>query len=71
MYDADRSEVLKAMQDAEVGGLIVGTDSASSKSAVELADGKQFFASVGLHPNDKPSEGYDDALYAKLARTLR
>lgn len=67
-YDADRDAVLAGMRDAEVGGLIVGTDSDSSKKALELADGKTLFASVGLHPNDKPGEGYDDAYYEKLAQ---
>ncbi|MBP9816917.1 MAG: TatD family hydrolase [Candidatus Pacebacteria bacterium] len=66
-YDEDRAELLASMQEAEVGGLIVGTDSTLSKGAVELADGKTLFAAVGLHPNDKPKEGYDDGYYRKLA----
>lgn len=66
-YDADREEIVAAMQAANVGGIIVGTDSVTSRLAVELADGKTLFASIGLHPNDKPQEGYDDAYYAKLA----
>lgn len=66
-YDADRAEVLAAMREAQVGGIIVGTDSTTSRLAVELADGKTLFASIGLHPNDKPQEGYDDAYYAELA----
>ena len=67
-YDADRDEVLAAMREAEVGGLVVGTDSDLSKRAVELADGKMLFASIGLHPNDKPGEGYNDAHYEELAQ---
>ncbi len=66
-YDEDRAQVLDAMRMAEVGGLVVGTDSTTSKLAVELADSKDFFATVGLHPNDKPQEGYDDAFYNSLA----
>lgn len=66
-YDEDRAQVLDAMREAKVGGLIVGTDRTTSKLAVELADGKEFFATVGLHPNDKPKEGYDDAYYETLA----
>lgn len=66
-YDEDRAEVLARMQEAEIGGIIVGTDSTFSKSAVELADGKTLFASIGLHPNDKPGEGYADAYYTELA----
>lgn len=66
-YDADRANVVSAMQEAEVGGIIVGTDSTTSRLAVAGADGKTLFASVGLHPNDKPNEGYDDTYYAELA----
>lgn len=67
-YDADRAQVFAAMRDAEVGGMLVGTDSTTSRLAVEYADGKTLFASVGLHPNDKPQEGYDDAYYDALAK---
>lgn len=66
-YDADRAEVLALMHEAQVGGIVVGTDRTTSRLAIELADGKTLFASIGLHPNDKPQEGYDDAYYAKLA----
>lgn len=65
-YEEDRAAVLTSMQEAEVGGLVVGTDSSYSQGAVDMADGKTLFASVGLHPNDKPHEGYDDAFYRKL-----
>ena len=66
-YDADRTQVLEAMREGEVGGIIVGTDRTSSQAAVDLSDGTMLFASVGLHPNDKPGEGYDDAYYEQLA----
>lgn len=67
-YDEDRDAVFAAMRDAAIGGILVGTDSDLSKKAVQYADGKTLFASVGLHPNDKPNEGYDDAFYTELAR---
>ncbi|KND46827.1 MAG: TatD DNase family protein [Parcubacteria bacterium C7867-004] len=70
-YDEDRDAVLSAMRDAEIGALIVGTDSGYSKGAVDLADGKTLFAAVGLHPNDKPQEGYDPAYYEALAADSR
>lgn len=66
-YDEDRDGVLAEMAAADVGGIIVGTDRTTSKLAVETADGKTLFASIGLHPNDKPGEGYDDAYYEELA----
>jgi TatD DNase family protein len=63
-YDQDREEVLARMTDAEVGGLIVGVDFASSKAAVELVQNRpEFFAAIGLHPNDTDepfnADGFD------------
>ena len=66
-YDADRAALLTSMRESNLGALIVGTDSTHSQKAVELADGVTLFASVGLHPNDKPHEGYDARYYAALA----
>lgn len=66
-YDADREALLVAMREGEVGGLVVGVDRESSTKAVALANGTDLFATVGLHPNDKPQEGYDDAFYRELA----
>ena len=67
-YDEDRAEVVARMKDAEVGGLIVGVDLATSKLALEMvADEKEFFASVGLHPNDT-DEPYDAEAFDELAR---
>ncbi len=70
-YDEDREEVLAAMREAQIGGIVVGTDRTSSKKAVDLADRERLFASIGLHPNDKPGEGYEDAYYEELARNPR
>ena len=63
--------MLASMHQAEIGALVVGTDSAHSQSAVALADGQTLFAAVGLHPNDKPGEGYDDAYFQTLASDPR
>ncbi len=67
-YDADRDAVLASMEEAGIGGLLVGTDRTTSKAAVDLADGETLFATIGLHPNDKPQEGYDDEVFRALAR---
>jgi TatD DNase family protein len=82
-YDADRPEVLERMRLAEVGGLIVGVDFASSKAAVELVrselgrvtkekGSQKYWATVGLHPNDTDepfnAEGFDNLL--KLSKNL-
>jgi len=67
-YDADRDAVFAAMREADVGGIIVGTDRESSEKAVALADGTTYFATIGLHPNDKPQEGYDHDFYKTLGQ---
>lgn len=72
-YDADRDEVLKKMQDAEIGGLIVGVDLDSSQKALELVreqhalGNTNVYASVGLHPNDVLLETFNESLFAELA----
>jgi TatD DNase family protein len=68
MYDADRAEVLARMLEAEVGGLIVGVNRASSEAAIALVQGQpELFASVGLHPNDTHEE-FDMEAFEKMAR---
>jgi TatD DNase family protein len=67
-YDEDRAEVIERMREAEVGGLVVGVDSASSKAAVQLVrQHEDLFASVGLHPNDT-DEPYDADAFDELVR---
>jgi TatD DNase family protein len=72
-YDEDREAVLEKMKEAEVGGLIVGVDLASSQAAVELVTGREgLWAAVGLHPNDTDelfNAGAFDAL-AKLPEVV-
>ena len=52
-YNEDREAVLERMKEAEVGGLVVGVDIATSKAAVSVVREREgFWASVGLHPND-------------------
>ena len=52
-YDADRDEVIARAKDAGVEKMIlVGTDLATSRAAIELAEKHDFlFASVGVHPH--------------------
>lgn len=52
-YDADRGEVIRRAAEADVGMITVGTDIASSKKAIELAETHQnMWATVGIHPNE-------------------
>ena len=67
-FDADRAEVLAHMQEAGVGGVVIGTDLESSRAGLELAKQHDFlWAAVGLHPNDNIDEGFDMAAYEALA----
>lgn len=67
-YDEDRDEVLMRMTEAEVGGLVVGVDLPSSKSAVALVqDRSDLWASIGLHPNHAPEEPFDVDAFRELA----
>lgn len=51
-YDEDRAELMASMEQAGVGGIVVGVDLPSSKKALELVqDSSTLFASAGLHPN--------------------
>jgi TatD DNase family protein len=66
-YDADRDAVIARMKDAEVGGLVVGTDAATSRLAAELVqEHDHLWASVGLHPNHASDEEFDEHLFRNL-----
>ncbi len=53
-FDQDRDAVLERMQERQMGAVLIGTDLATSKDALELARPHDFlWASVGLHPNEK------------------
>jgi len=68
-FDIDRPEVLQRMESEEMGAIVVGTDLETSKSGVALAEQYPFlWASIGLHPNDNPSEIFDEEAFAILAQ---
>lgn len=68
-FDADRAEVLKRMQDAGTGAVVIGVDYDSSVKALELATNHNFlWSSVGLHPNDNPDEVFDISNMEELAK---
>ena len=77
-YDADREEVIRRAQEADVGMIVVGTDAESSEKAVKLAEQHEnMWAIVGLHPSDasgvgessgeSPGEVFNFDFYKKLA----
>lgn len=68
-FDADRDEVLRRAEAAAVTRcVVIGTDVASSRRAVELAEADpRLAATAGIHPND--CEGFRD--WEELARLAR
>ncbi len=69
MYDEDRPEVLREMQEKGVGGLVVGVDNDSSRGAIVLVEKEDnLFATVGLHPNATTEEAFDMEMYRALAK---
>lgn len=68
-YDADRDAIIRRTLDAGIGIVCVGTDLATSKQAIELAERYEgLYASVGLHPNDNLNEAYDQGSYLEITR---
>jgi TatD DNase family protein len=68
-FDADRTEVIARMQEKEAGGVVVGTDLATSKAGIALAGQYDFlWASVGLHPNDNADEEFDEKTFLGLVQ---
>jgi TatD DNase family protein len=67
-YDEDRDAVLASMRENKVGGLVVGCDIGSSRSALALVEQEEnLYAAVGLHPNHEEDEWYEASDYRALA----
>lgn len=68
-YAEDRTEVIKTMQEKEVGGMVVGTDLDSSVRALKLVENlPNFYASAGLHPNAVLEERFDEDSFRAVLR---
>ncbi len=68
-FDTDREATLARMKERGVGGVVIGTDLATSRAAVELAETYDFLRSaIGLHPNDNLEEKFDTAAFGELAK---
>ncbi len=66
-YDQDLDEVLSRMREHEVGTITVGVDKATSEEAIAFAEeNKGFYATIGLHPNDTPTETFDESAFEKM-----
>ncbi len=54
-YQKDLDEVIGRLKETETHTIVVGTDFASSKQAVELADKyEEIYACIGIHPINTP-----------------
>lgn len=71
-YDLDLEAVLKRMRDDRVGTITVGVDRATSEEAIVFAEKHDgFFATIGLHPCDTPTESFDDAAFTKMVASSK
>ena len=72
-FDVDREEILRKAQAEKLWLTNVGTDFASSKSAVELASkfDQGVYATIGLHPTDSPNETFDENSFTTLLSSNR
>ena len=76
-YGADRAEVIKRMQEAQVGTITVGADLPSSIEAVKVAtQNENVWACIGQHPTHNMTEtemnhgsfGFNEADYEELIK---
>jgi TatD DNase family protein len=69
-FDADREQVIDAIIDSEMLVVVPGTDFATSRFAVELAEKHGCLkAAIGLHPGSVEEEDFDVRDYQELVNT--
>ncbi len=63
-----QDEIIKILEEKEVGTITVGTDYETSAAAVEIAQKSGgLFASVGFHPSDAGKKDFDIVRFRELA----
>lgn len=63
----EQEEVVAAMKENQIAGIVVGTDLETSKEAVELAERHDhLWATIGLHPNYTGTKKFEEAEFEKL-----
>ena len=65
-FDEDRGQVIERCRQADMGVINVGAAYDTSEKAVQIADAKQIYASIGLHPIHVFDEEFIVAAYQKL-----
>jgi len=68
-YGNDQKDIIKRMQEAEVGTIAVGADLASSVEAVKVAtENENVWACIGMHPAHNLEEIFDEKNYEELVK---
>ena len=66
-YDEDRDVMIQRALDAGIKMICIGIDLESSRAGIELAQKYEgMWATVGVHPNDNPTEVFDETIYKEL-----
>jgi len=72
-FDQDRDVVVERMRTRNVAGIIVGTDSKTSRDIIEMTKGfpENVYASVGIHPIDNREEKFHQSIFEELVASPR
>jgi TatD DNase family protein len=71
-YDADRDEVIKRLKETDTHTIVIGTDLANSRKAVEIAEAHEgIYAAIGIHPIDDKRGEFDEGEFEKLAKSSK
>jgi TatD DNase family protein len=66
-FESDRAEVIAHMEKEGVWTITVGTDRDMSQKACDISmESEGLFASIGVHPTDNKTEGFDEMFYKGL-----
>lgn len=69
-FDVDRADVIERMQNAGVWTILVGTNDATSRSAIALAEKYSFmYATIGVHPTE--FENFTKTHYETLSKKTK
>ena len=65
----EANEIIKTLEEENIGTITVGIDFETSKEAVLLSErSTNLFAGIGLHPTNNNKEKFDPETYKKLAQ---
>lgn len=68
-YEEDRVALMSSMEEAEVGGIVVGVDRDSSQRALDLVQNSaSLFAAAGLHPNYTQKQEFEMEAFRELLK---